>query len=568
MRYFVADFETTSFTQYLKDKETRVFMYAVADVETLQVVRRGTTIDDFMKWATTTRRDKTTTVFFHNIKFDGSFIVSYLLSKGYKAVKKFSDDHNTEFETLINEMGIWYGITLKIKKADYLIRINFQDSYKKIPLSVRMIAEAYKLEMSKGDFDYDMYRPLGYEPTDDEWSYVDRDVLIVAHALKEKIGQGMTKMTLGSDAYNNFKLRFTAKQYEYLFPILSMEDWEHIKKAYKGGWTYADKRRIGKVYENVLSFDVNSLYPASMYDKPLPYGMPVHFQGKYVYDERHPLYIQTIEVAFKLKEGYLPQLQTSSLGRHTSDLFLTDTENNIIELTLTNLDLEIFLEHHDIHYIKYIHGMKFKAHNHLFTEYIDEWGRVKENAKGGQRQIAKDMLNSLYGKFGTNPRNRDKLPVLADDGKLVFEFGDEYYSKWLKYIPVAVFTTANARQIEIKTAQLFYDNFVYGDTDSIKLVGVELWEVEQKIDVDAKRLGAWKFEERYATFKTLKAKHYAYTLQGEDKVHVVASGLPQQARENIHDLDTFAVGYKSNNKLVQRQVKGGAILIPTEHVIK
>ena len=101
--------------------------------------------------------------------------------------------------------------------------------------------------------------------------------------------------------------------------------------------------------------------------------MPEHFQGKYVYDERHPLYIQTIEVAFKLKEGYLPQLQTSSLGRHTSDLFLTDTENNIIELTLTNLDLEIFLEHHDVHYIKYIHGMKFKAHKHLFTEYIDEW---------------------------------------------------------------------------------------------------------------------------------------------------------------------------------------------------
>ena len=567
MKYFVADFETTSFKQYQIDGETRVFMWAITDVETLKVVQRGLTIEEFFEWATKTRRDKTTTIYFHNLKFDGSFIVNHLLKKGYKPVKKFSDDHNNEFETLISEMGIWYGITLKIKKANYVIRINIQDSFKKIPLSVETIAKAYKLPMSKGDFDYEMYRPLGYIPTDEEWSYVDRDTIIVATAIREKLDKGMHKMTLGSDAYYNFKRRFSQKQFDYLFPILPLEDWKYIKKAYKGGWTYADKRHTGKLLHNVLSFDVNSLYPASMYNKPLPYGKPLYFTGKYTKDIDYPLYIQTIEVSFKLKDNYLPQLQTSSLGRFTNDLFLTDTENNIIELTLTNLDLDLFLEHHEVYYIKYLYGMKFKSHNHIFTEYIDEWAKIKEKAVGGERQIAKDMLNSLYGKFGTNPRNRDKIPTL-NDGRLSFIFGEEYYTKWLKYIPVAVFTTANARQVEIRTAQLFYDYFVYGDTDSIKLHNITLAEVESKIHVDSKKLGAWKFEERYETFKTLKAKHYAYTIKGDDEVYIVASGLPKQAREDIKHIDDFKVGYQTNKKLIHRQVKGGAVLIPSVHIIK
>ena len=567
MKYFVADFETTSFKQYQIDGETRVFMWAITDVETLKVVQRGLTIEEFFEWVTKTRRDKTTTIYFHNLKFDGSFIVNYLLKRGYKPVKKFSKDCNNEFETLISEMGLWYGISLKIKKANYVIRINIQDSFKKIPLSVEEIAEAYKLPMSKGDFDYEMYRPIGYIPTDEEWSYVDRDTIIVATAIREKLDKGMHKMTLGSDAYYNFKRRFSQKQFDYLFPILELEDWKYIKKAYKGGWTYADKRHTGKVLHNVLSFDVNSLYPASMYDKPLPYGKPLYFTGKYVYDEDYPLYIQTIEVSFKLKEGYLPQLQTSSLGRFTNDLFLTDTENNIIELTLTSLDLELFFEHHEVYYIKYLYGMKFKSHNHIFTEYIDEWAKIKEKAVGGERQIAKDMMNSLYGKFGTNPRNRDKIPTL-NDGRLSFIFGEEYYTKWLKYIPVAVFTTANARQVEIRTAQLFYDHFVYGDTDSIKLHNITLAEVESKIHVDSKKLGAWDFEERYETFKTLKAKHYAYTIEGDDEVYVVASGLPKKAREDIKHIDDFKVGYQTNKKLIHRQVKGGAVLIPSIHIIK
>ena len=47
MKYFVADFETTSFKQYQIDGETRVFMWSITDVDTLKVVQRGLTIEEF-----------------------------------------------------------------------------------------------------------------------------------------------------------------------------------------------------------------------------------------------------------------------------------------------------------------------------------------------------------------------------------------------------------------------------------------------------------------------------------------------------------------------------------------
>ena len=571
MKHYIADFETTGYQQYLIDGHTRVFMWAIASVENIKVVARGTSIDGLMNWCFTTRRDKTTTLYFHNLKFDGSFILNWLYNNGYKRVKNFSNDPNKEFRTLISDMGVWYGITLKIDKANYTIRVNINDSLKKIPLSVKRIAKAYGLPMSKGDFDYDMYRPLGYIPTADEWDYVDRDVLIVAHALNVKLKEGMTKMTLSSDAFNNFKEQFSKKQWGYMFPTLPLDMWADIRKAYRGGWVYANPKYIGQVLDNVRSYDVNSLYPYSMYDKKLPYGLPIMFQGKYKPHKYYDLYIQTIDVSFKVKDGYLPTIQSSSLGRHIDALFITDTDNEIIELSLTNIDLDMFLEHHDIYYIEYKYGYMFRSRTDMFNEYVTKWGNVKATSVGGMREIAKDMMNSLYGKFGTNPKVRDKHPIHVD-GVLKFERGDETISEYTKYLPVAVFTTANARYIEIRACQKLFKYHVYSDTDSIKVMGLTHEEVAKILDIDDNRLGAFKYEALYKQFKMLKAKHYAYIMDesfgGDGKLNIVASGITDKVKEEIKNFGTFKVGFKTKSKLVQRQVKGGVVLIPTVHEIK
>lgn len=542
-------------------------MWAVADIDNSKVVARGTDIASFIKWMTTTRRDKSSTIYFHNLRFDGAFLLSHLELNGYKNVKNFTDDCNKEYKSLINEMGVWYGLSFRFKKADYYLRVNIYDSFKKIPLSLEEIAKAYNLDVLKGTHDHEKYRPLGYKPTKEEWEYVDTDVLIQAKALKLHLENKMDKMTLSSDAYNNFRSRFTKKQFDVYFPSLAQHEWDYIRKAYKGGWTYSMPNKRNIVYNDVLSYDVNSLYPYAML-QDLPFGEPKTFKGKYVPNKYMPLYIQTIEVSFKLKDGFLPTLQNSSLGRYAKDLFFTDSENEIIELTLTNIDLDIFLRHHDIYHIKYLHGSMFYSSNNLFTEYISEWGAVKEHSTDGIRQIAKAMLNSLYGKFGTNPKHRDKIPYIDEDDILRFKLGEEETSLYLKYLPIAVFTTANARAVQINSAQKLYKHFLYGDTDSLKLVDISEEEVEKILNVHPTKLGSWKLEDTYKDFKAIKAKAYAYTLYDDDNCHVVASGLPQKVKQEITSLDDFRVGFTTDSKLVQRHVKGGVILKPSRHEIK
>lgn len=50
---------------------------------------------------------------------------------------------------------------------------------------------------------------------------------------------------------------------------------------------------------------------------------------------------------------------------------------------------------------------------------VDEQMEVKKNSKGAQRFIGKQQLNSVYGKFATNPNVTLKIPFIdKDDGVL------------------------------------------------------------------------------------------------------------------------------------------------------
>ena len=151
-----------------------------------------------------------------------------------------------------------------------------------------------------------------------------------------------------------------------------------------------------------ISFDVNSLYPSVMYDSLLPFGEPFFYQGKYKDDIIYPLYIQRITCSFKLKEGKIPTIQIKH-RQFIDNEYLTSSNDEIVALTLTNIDLKLFLEQYEVEDLVYISGWKFKAMHGLFKEYIDKWIGIKNEStisgNKGMRQIAKIQLNSLYGKF-------------------------------------------------------------------------------------------------------------------------------------------------------------------------
>lgn len=186
---------------------------------------------------------------------------------------------------------------------------------------------------------------------------------------------------------------------------------------------------------------------------------------------------------------------------------------------------------------------------------------IKKNSEGGLRQIAKLHLNSLYGKFATNPDVTGKRPVLKDNRvSLVI---NEAETRDPVYTPMGVFITAHARNKTISAAQDNYDVFAYADTDSLHLVGPttppeDLW-------VDPVELGAWKHESTFSRAVYVRAKQYAEEIDGKLDVHI--AGLPRNIAAQL-TLEDMLRGGQWDGKLIPTRVPGGTVLRNTTFTLK
>jgi hypothetical protein len=336
-----------------------------------------------------------------------------------------------------------------------------------------------------------------------------------------------------------------------------------IRKSYKGGFTYLNPRYKEKDIGSGVVFDVNSLYPSVMHDKPLPYGEGIYFTGEYKPDKLYNLYVQSFTCQFELKPDYIPTIQLKNNLAFIPTEYITSSENKEITMTLTSVDLELFLDHYDVYNIEYHDGWKFKSSKKLFTEYIDKWTAVKIQSKieGNKAMylLAKLMLNALYGKFATNPNVRSKIPYY-DNGMIKYIQGEKG-TKDCIYIPVGTFVTSYAREKTIRSAQAVYDRFIYADTDSLHLEGTD---IPEELDVDDTALGKWKHESTFSKARFLRQKSYIEfghdpSKNEPDEWKITCAGMPEACYKYV-TWDNFRVGAVYGGKLQQKHVKGGIIL--------
>lgn len=389
----MADFETTT-----DPNDCRVWAGCAVDVDSLEVTYLGTELDGFMEYL----QDKNTICYFHNLKFDGEFILHWLFTHGFKCNDSKQD---RTFNTLITDDGLFYSIEVMFRRGNgrRLQKVVFYDSLKKLPFKVATIAKAFELPMTKGSIDYKAHRPKGYQLTEEEKDYIVKDCKIVAEALKIQLGQGLTKMTNASDAMNGYKNIVGKDWFERYFPTLPVELDQDIRRAYKGGFTHLMERFRGAEGLEGKQYDVNSLYPWVMYTKLLPYGYPKYFEGFPEPEENYPLYIIHMKCTFELKPDHIPTLQLKNNRRYKETEYLTTSrvkmgdhwDDEPVEMWLTNVDYELLIDHYDIDDVTYINGFRFKGVIGLFKEYIDYWMHIKETTTGALRQLAKLMLNSL-----------------------------------------------------------------------------------------------------------------------------------------------------------------------------
>ena len=555
----VADFETTT-----NPDDCRVWAWAVADIETESMIAYDTDIQSFFRFIAT--YDKVM-CYFHNLSFDAAFMFDYLLKHNYVHVDSRRIKPR-EFTTLISDDGKHYSVKIMFGNKH---TVEFRDSLKLIPLPVAKIPEAFNLSDSKLDIDYTADRPIGHTLTVDEVDYIESDVVIVAKALHVQLNAGMRKMTVGSNSLAEYKRMTT--EFTTLFPILDIEIDTDIRRAYRGGFTYRSTRFPREIIGPGRVFDVNSLYPSVMYDRLLPYGVPIWRDGPPAPDEYYPLFIVSLTMTAKLKREHIPCIQL----RHSSFYVQTEYQTLIDEpvtLYATNVDLALWTDHYDIDVLEYHGGWYFQGATGMFCRYIDKWSKIKAEHTGGMRTIAKLYLNSLYGKFATNPVVGSKYPVL--DGDKVRLVTGESETRKPVYTAMGVFITAYARDVTIRAAQNHYDIFAYADTDSLHLI-TDSDPVD--LDIHPTRLGAWKREYIFEQALFLRAKAYLeYTgvhncarLDGEHargcgfETHI--AGLPVSIGDQL-EFDDIKQGVTIPGKLLPTRVNGGIVLREVGYTIK
>lgn len=562
---YVADFETTT------SEPTSVWLWGLNRLDG-DHYEHGDSINQFIDYFIKLRKD--IRIYFHNLKFDGSFIVSYLLNNGF--IYSENEEPNT-FDTLITDMNLWYQITIRAeyttqKRQKKLFKIKIFDSLKIIPLKIADMPKTFGLPLEKLEMKYDE-KKSGTKANEKDLEYQFNDVEILRLSLKFMFDRGIDRMTMSSAAMADLIAEVGEGRFKKLFPVISTNEIfrtdikglcdeelrelcadKKLRLAYRGGWTYLKKGLENQILKNITVYDVNSLYPFIMRERVLPYGAPIINQSMDDI-ENFPLKIIFFSCSFELKEDYLPTIQIKNNLLFNGRDYLESSNQEVVYLSFTNVDFDLFLKHYNVYDIYIEQVYHFRGIKGLFNDYIDKWNEVKErNEKNpGVRFIAKRMNNGVYGKFATNPVRRKREPQLHN-GILKFKTLDGEYEPTY-YLPVGIFVTSYAREYTIQYAQNHYDDFVYADTDSLHLKNKY-----DDIPLHQTRLGAFKIEKEFDRARYIRAKRYIGEKNNE--LIITCAGLPSSCYDQV-TFDNFVTGTQYTGKLLQKQVVGGVILEET-----
>lgn len=569
---YAGDFETTTDV-----KDCRVWAYSLCNIEDHNEFIYGNSIDEFFDLCQDYINNYK--IWFHNLKFDGIFILDWLLNHGFTWIEDKKDKRDKTFTTLIGDMGQFYNITVYFTVTKHHTnKVEFFDSLKIFPnLSVAEIAKAFDLPIRKLEIDYKKYRPEGWEITEEEIAYIRNDVEIMSLALKEMFVRGLTKMTIASDAINYYRSNFY--NFRKTFPLLPLAVDKDIRQSYRGGFTYVNEYWKEKEVGKGMVLDVNSLYPSCMHSPyKLPFGQPQLFEGKYENDKLYPLYVQSITCKFKLKPNKIPTIQIRNNFSFIPNDYATSSGDEYICLFLTSVDLKLFFDHYDVEVKSYNGGWKFMQAAGNFDGYVDHWidQKIKAGKEGNLplKTISKLLLNSLYGKLSSSGECRMKIPVMKN-GVVSFVLSENQERETL-YVAAGSFITSYGRERTIRTSQHIKDytlrkygedRYYYSDTDSIHagITDEDLEELKDIIKVDDFKLGYWAKEAEFDRALFIRQKCYIEEING--KVNVTVAGLPKYLAPLIN-FDNFKRGFTTEgmtiNEMIKQARKNGA----TEDEIK
>lgn len=608
---YACDFETTVYEGQI---HTEVWSSAMVELGSEDVKLFGNIKDTFEYIYHSKRPWDEFILYYHNLKFDGAFIVDWLLKNRFTFTENHKAKERGTFNTVISDMGQWYMIVINYKG----VKITIRDSLKLFPFTLKQVGKAFNTKHQKTDMEYTNKFSLA-DCSESDIEYIKNDVLVLKEALEFMFGEGHDRLTIGSCCLAEYK-NLIGIDWDNWFPDLteyklderifgSGNADEYIRKSYHGGWCYVVPEKTNMIKYRGLTADVNSLYPSMMHSESgnrYPVGAPTFWYGNEIPEKargNNKYFFITIECSFRIKEGYLPFIQIKGSPFYHSTECLKDSRPTVngkkikhgydrsgreftdrVRLTLTCTDYRLLHDHYEVYDEVILHGVWFHTETGLFDIYINKYKEIKQNSKGAMRTLAKLFLNNLYGKMASSDVSSYQRPYI-ENGVLKFELVEEHKKK-AGYIAVGSAITSYARNFTIRSAQMNYygehrRGFIYADTDSIHC---DLAPDEIKgIKVHPTDFCCWKLESSWDKGIFVRQKTYIEHVTHEDLepvekpyYNVKCAGMPQTCKNIFIDemekgektMKDFHVGLKLSGKLLPKRIDGGVILVDTDFTMK
>lgn len=472
--------------------------------------------------------------------------------------------------------------------------IEFRCSYLLSGYSLEKLGEnltKYKVRKQVGDLDYRLIRHSKTPLSDREWGYILNDGLVVMAHLQEEIERlgGIQNLPLTKTGYVRDLCREKclkgANRWEYVRKMrnlrLTVPTYQQLKRAYTGGFTHANINYVDRVIRDVHSFDFSSSYPAVMLSEQYPMSTPfrVTIETPDDFVDCLRAYCCMFDITFhniKSKVSFENYISLSRCSK--AEHFVLNNgrvvEADTITMSMTEQDFFIIGRMYDWDYIE-ISNFNCFYKGYLPKDFILtilELYKSKTELKGVEGKeveymVSKGMINSCYGMCVTDPcrdentYQDDMWTTTAADIETMIDRYNRNNNRVL-YYPWGVWVTAYARANLFSGILEFGDDYIYSDTDSIKVVNMEKHtayidryneKVTRKIgkclkhyDIDpalacpktikgvSKPLGVWDYEGKYDRFKTLGAKRYMTEKNGEISITIAGVGKSAGVKYLIH----------------------------------
>lgn len=488
----------------------------------------------------------------------------------------------------------------------------------------------YKVNKLKGALDYSLLRHSKTKMTKQEIAYCVNDIKVVMSYIQEEIenNKGIQNLPLTKTGrvrkycrdrcFNipNVKNKKKNRNLKFIqnindLRIRSIDEFNTLKRAFMGGFTHANQWYVGDLLENVSSYDFTSSYPYVMVSEKFPMGkalkVEITEENFDTFINSYDKYLSVFDVEFK----NLVLVETQDAPLSESKCYVKEgvakfngriIKARRVRTTLTNVDYEVMKKFYKWkeEEIKYAYVY---TKDYLPTELVKcilDLYQNKTVLKGVEGQEvnymqSKEMINSVYGMSVTNPLRDENLYLEnkwskhhndnIESMKLLKQYNSQR-SRFLFY-PWGIFVTAYARRNLFTGIEEFKDDYIYSDTDSLKVLNAERHkeyfdrfnnEVNEKLKIACehhgidfemtrpktkegkiKPLGIWDFEGTYDYFKTLGAKRYMYSQNG--KLSITISGVPKCGADYLDKVS------KGNTKKAFKLFNDG-LIFPAESINK